>query len=500
MDMLFCTNCGTQLPAVAKFCAQCGTPVAPTVAVVSTPEPIATETFKTEEQLKTEESVAATEILETEEIPAEEAEEIASEESESPAEESCEEVCEANFDAVTETENTEAPIPQEMPPVEQVYTAPVYVPPVYVVPPVVQAVTPKKRKFGAKEGVKIRKKVGFFRRFFALILCFFLFITVLLGMIVMDVRNFTSQDFIEDLLGDFSLSIIPDVQLDKMLDDAGITPLMKDSKLGDLIHDLHTGEGNTVITANDVMDFVIENEDYLYTELGLEVSPADVREALHSMGFDKVSTEDLRDLLDDSPIATLVAAKVTSVVDGILTGEDTSLSRKEVKRMVNNVNDYFEDEFEISLSEDLQDGMTDFFTDGEIFAELTAENIANEAEGILSAIRFGLSLYLIIGFGLFALIWILLIFLCSRRSWTRTAKTIGIVFLIPGLIFTAATAIASLMPSVWLTICGEITVLSVATATFLTANASVSLTVFGSGLVLLVGGMVLSRIFRKIEA
>ena len=114
----------------------------------------------------------------------------------------------------------------------------------------------------------------------------------------------------------------------------------KNEKLDSLINDLYTGKGNTTITDDDIVDFFEENRVYLAREFGFTGSKYTVQQTLEEIDFEKISTEDLRDLLDDSPIATLIAAKASSVLEGLYTGEDTSLSRKEVQRMVKSINNY----------------------------------------------------------------------------------------------------------------------------------------------------------------
>ncbi len=522
MSSSFCTNCGNPLPEVAKFCAHCGTPVTkpeqmPEVAVEETVEnevvaaPLSEYTEPPMEEVVIEEVVEETaEEVQKEEIAAEEI-------AEAPIEEAPEQIAE-----VPAEEPMEETVPEpatEIPEQPPVYVAPADptpapapVAPVYVVPmPVPQPVyvpgpgtteedIRQSKRFGAKEGKKIRSKVGLFRRFFAVLLSFLLFVSVLVTIVVFDVRNLSSQAVIEDIVEDIDLSIIPEEQFEEILDETGVTPLMKNEKLDSMINDLYTGKGNTTITDDDVMHFFEENRAYLEREFGFSASQYEVRQTLNEIDFERISTEDLRDLLDDSPIATLIAAKASSVLEGLYSGEDTSLSRKEVQRMVKNINNYLEDEFNVTMPEEYQENITEFFTEGEIFEELKPETIEENAPVVYTALQIGFSVYLLIFLLVLCLIWMLLIFLCGRCSWTRAAKTIGIVLLIPGMIFTLATGIAEALPALWATICGNITAISVAAATVLTANAMVSLGVLIAGFVLLIGGCILSRVFRKVGA
>ena len=532
MSSSFCTNCGNPLPEVAKFCAHCGTPVTkpeqmPEVPLEETVEnavvaaPLSEYTEPPMEDVVIEEVVEETaEEVQEEEIAAEEIaeapiEEVVEQIAELPAEEAPEQITE-----VSTEEQTEEPVPEpaaEIPQQSPVYAvpadpAPAPVAPVYVVPmPVPQPVyvpgpgtteedIRQSKRFGAKEGKRIRSKVGFFRRFFAVLVSFLLFVSVLVTIVVFDVRNLSSQAVIENIVEDIDLSIIPEEQFEEILDETGVTPLRKNEKLDSMINDLYTGKGNTTITDDDVMHFFEENRIYLENEFGFSASQYEVRQTLNEIEFEKISTEDLRDLLDDSPIATLIAAKASSVLEGLYSGEDTSLSRREVQRMVKNINNYLEDEFNVTMPEEYQENITEFFTEGEIFEELKPEMIEENAPVVYTALQIGFSVYLLIFLLVLCLIWMLLIFLCGRCSWTRAAKTIGIVLLIPGMIFTLATGIAEALPALWSTICGNITAISVAAATVLTANAMVSLGVLIAGFVLLIGGSILSRVFRKVGA
>lgn len=251
MAEVFCTNCGRKLDEDARFCSECGTPVA---APVTEPE---VEEIPVVQQEPSVEEVALVE----EAVPAEEA----------------------------------APVQQEEPVEEAV--------PVQEIPEEETLVLAKETK--AEKKAKGKKNRGVFRTILAVLLCIVIFAGSLVGTLLTSVRNVVSEDHMEQaihaVLQDLDSIPAPVEEMgmeDQVDDDATIMDVLVDGTdlrkkeietfveksktveafcetLAAYVSDIQHGTSEAYLDADDVFEFLQKDRNLIYDVTGMIASDRD---------------------------------------------------------------------------------------------------------------------------------------------------------------------------------------------------------------------------------
>ncbi len=445
MATVFCHMCGTPLQDTAKFCKNCGTPViqpepapapvveeAPVAPVV--PEPVVEEApvVPVVPEPVVEEVPVAPVVPEPvmEEAP------VAPVVPEPVMEETHPEDTAPTYEPI-QFQETEIVIPQPTP-VEET--------------PVPQPEAPKKKERYRKRGVGRTVGAGF--------ICLLLFIFALASILVADVSQIFTGEFLSNTL----TNIVEDVKL-------------------------------TEIPAKDLMPD-IEDEDMSVIEWVInEVSDS-------SDGAVKVTEKSVEKFMKESNLDAFLSEKLQAYVD-IFTGEsdeETVITKEEIQELLEEQIPLAEEAFDVIIDkEQIQTFVDNIEKDG-LLEHLEPKEIEKTIGldiSLIQTVSKWANVVLIILLVATALI-ALWLFANNRWNILRTLGDYGILATILGVIFTAVSVIGAFFESLWEGLLPEgLSALTPAIAGFLETTLASSLIILGAGILLIVVFVVGKKLIIK---
>ena len=424
--MKHCPQCSREYPDKAKFCNQCGRPLAegPLEPAVEKPSAPAAETIAPAEQISAPTIVAA--------VPA--AIEIPISVPDNPV------APPAAVAVAEEPPASPAPTPPEAP----AYTSPA--PPVSA-PPEAPAPQMENRRGG--------EKIGALRKVGAVFLCILLFLFLLIPMAAYQVRDASTKGWISSFLENVSMSDLGNVE--------GV-----EETIGEWLRGLDP-----------------ELED---VELDLEEGSADIERFMDRVYVREFIAQQLASYTDDLYSGASGTAFLPEDVSELL-AENSEAINKQLSEMVDDLFGP-RSEIEIRLSRadrnDLAKRLIGLLEDSGVDGYLDTDTLKAETPVVYYGLRFGFS-YITAGVSLILAAAIFICLLKTLKNGLRAANRAGIVLIVLGGLLTPLALFPKLFADLWLQLFQEVRVLAVFAEEFFYTHILADLIVLAVGILLTVG-------------
>ena len=289
----------------------------------------------------------------------------------------------------------------------------------------------KSKKDKSKSGVKTAVTV---------LLCILLFVTLFTAVTVYSVRNFTSEENVEDIIDELEYSDIASMVAD----------------------------ANGISSGKKAMGMVLDPiTEYLEKETGVTVSD-----------------DDFEDFIERSDLKEFMAEKINDFFDDIFSNKNNfSLTTEDVYDFIDDSEKDIYKYLHVVLDETHKAQISEYLIDEDASDELSVSEIKDDAPALYYVVSIGLS-YVVLA--AMILLSIFMIFMAVYGDVFKGICGTGIVFTLVGAIFSIPAVISAAAPGMWQMICGDNLLISFITGKYLAANMSVFITVTAVGILAVV--------------
>lgn len=320
----------------------------------------------------------------------------------------------------------------------------------------------------------------------SVLLCIVLFAATLVTMLVADVKVATNKDNLQNVIS--STLSAPAWQVGPITAAAG--------------------DNLSVTDSGSLSDQLVE---YAYEAMGGSELPFTI--------------DEVKSFVEESTVKDFIAEKSASIISDIYTGEKTTdITADEIQQLLTENKDLIQEYFKVELDEESiqtmaqgisdmpamqqirEEGIANMITGGtaapdtEADAPTTGTSSPNSMAGMLDMVRtYTSDTVLLCCIGVCAVL-VALLFLCA---WSKPYSAMfysGSTFTLAGLIFLVPTLIAWLAADTWLNLFSAMPMVGPLSRMILMLTGGVCGCVFGLGVLLIVGGIVVKSLTRKKKA
>ena len=230
-----------------------------------------------------------------------------------------------------------------------------------------------------------------------------------------------------------------------------------------------------------------------------------------------VDLETVKDFVERSTLDDFLVEKGAALINDAYTGNTTvTLTPEEIRTAIEENAALIEEVFGVTMDDQVIADVTAVIEENEYVARIEEEGIVNiimnpqgsTAEGmenpnsadtqqVVDFVRSIISLQaLLLCIGACVLLIALILLVNRKQLWTGM-KAIGWTLMLAALPFITLTVAAWIIPAGWAARWGLNSLVEIVVCQFLSINAVICFSVFGFGLLLMVGGIVVKGIFRR---
>ena len=215
-----------------------------------------------------------------------------------------------------------------------------------------------------------------------------------------------------------------------------------------------------------------------------------------------LTSREMETFLDKSTFKDSLAEKSADFLKDIYAGKTTAeIDRVDITDLLKDNEAFFADEFDIKMDRSRRNSIAQSLENAGLLDHLSTEAIKQDTPALYYGLHLGCSW---VALGIFVLLAILVIWLLakSQRSFRRALEGIGIVLILLGLLRTVPALLAKLLPDFWQTILGGNYLLSAVTGEILFSHILIpSTAALGVGVVLtLICGLIRSIRKKRLAA
>ena len=355
--------------------------------------------------------------------------------------------------------------------------------------------------------------------FFSFLLCVILFVSMLATILIADVQVLTQKDNLQKIITQtlFTSAVSRQPQIHGV-GSGDFAPAVRPGTAAKLpAPAVRLDEAGTT---SAIVDFVL---DSVLEQYGDELP------------FTK---EDLEEFVEESTLTDFIAEKAASIVSDIYTGENTTtLTQEEIIEQIQQNAELIEEHFGLEITEEVIQQVSTVIEENEIIEQIQEQGVANvimgalngkpqfspdhmEGQGpsdegatgmpsldpsnpagmimeILNTVRSVTSSgTLLILIGICLVLMGLICLLNMRQIWVGIIDC-GVTAILSSLLFALLSGYACLMPEAWLELLSVIPMVGPVSLLILQLTAPVAFSVFGLGIVLIIGGCVIRGVVRK---
>lgn len=302
-----------------------------------------------------------------------------------------------------------------------------------------------------------KKKSSALTVILTVLVCLFLFLTTVMGTVIVVARRSTTEDG--------ALKLLEEMEIVETI-----------NRLNETAVNNKADEDNEDKKSDDEK-FIDNLNDYLLKKAGFPLTE-----------------RELEELIEDSTIKEFLAEKIALYCEDLYEGNDSfSLRKRDVVELLEDNERVIRREFKTSVPDDIFEDLANWLVDDDAIEQMSVEKLKENMPVAYYALHIGLS-YFTVAF--LVLLVLLCIFAMIKNSPSQAACGAGITFTVIGAVFSIAALIALWLPSLWETMCAE-SLIGTILGIVLYNNIMIYVIIFAVGVLTLIARAVVPRLLSK---